>query len=304
MNRLTGIVVAGLGVLVAVLGFTNILPNLGQTGIVLILLGGLLFGLSFVPVPQSIESEPMAFPMTLVSMFFAPTEVFKNLRRHPRFLGVVLVMSVISGVYAFAFFQTLTPERITNHTIDKLSESGWVPADQIPEMRAQTLEANSNPIARTGQAINGFVGMTFLVAFAGFIFWLITMAFGGQINYWQSIAATAYAFFPVTLIQKGLSLLVLYLKEPAEIHPILGQSTLVQDSLNFLIAPSDSPVLYVVLSSFSLLAVYSVWLIATGLKNAGERVSPTTGWAAAIIMWVVGLALGAVSALFFGSFMT
>ena len=304
MNRLTGIIVAVLGVLVAVLGFTKILPNLGATGIYLILLGGLLFGLSFIPMPEAIESEPMSLPEKLLKIFYAPTEVFNNLRRHPRFLGVVLVMSVISGIYTLAFFQRLTPERITNHTMEKIVESGWVPAEQIDKVRQDTLETNANPIARVGQTVNSFVGLVFLVAFLGLVFWLITLAFGGQMNYWQAIAATAYAFFPVTLIQKGLSLLILYLKDPTEIHPILGQSTLVQDSLNFLIAPSESPVLYVLLSSFSLLAIYWLWLQATGLKNTGERVSPTAAWSSAIIIWVVGLGLGVVSALIFGNFMS
>lgn len=304
MNRITGIIVAVLGILVAVLGFTNILPNLGSTGILLVLLGGLLFGLSFIPMPESIESKPMSFPETLVKMFYAPTEVFQNLRRHPRFLGVVLVMSVMSGIFTVAFFQRLTPERITNHTIEKLAESGWVPADQLEKVRADTLETNKNPFARTGQLINSFIGLVFLVAFLGLIFWLITLAFGGQMNYWQGVAATAYAFFPITIIQKGLSLLILYLKDPTEIHPILGQQTLVQDSLNFLIAPSDSPVLYTLLSSISLLTIYFLWLLATGLKNTGERVSPTIAWTSTIIFWVVGLLLGVVASLMFGNFMS
>ncbi len=304
MNRLTGIIVAVLGVLVAILGYTNILPNLGSTGVFLVLLGGLLFGLSFVPKPEAIESEPMSFPETLVKMFYAPTEVFQNLRRHPRFLGVALVIAVILGIYTFAFFERVTPEKITNHTIEKLAESGWVQSEQIETVRKQTLETNASPYARAGQLINGFSGTVFLIAFLSLIFWLITLAFGGQMNFWQGMAATAYAFFPLTFLQKGLSLLILYLKDPSEIHPILGQNTLVQDSLNFLIAPSASPVLYTVLSSFSLLTIYWLWLISTGLKNAGERVSSTTAWTSAIIIWVIGLLLGVVSALVFGNFMS
>lgn len=304
MNRLTGIIIAVSGVLVAVLGFTKILPNLGWTGIFLILLGGLLFGLSFIPMPQALESEPMSLPEKLLKMFYAPTEVFKNLRRYPSFLGVILIMSVISGAYTYAFFQRVTPERITNHTIEKLAESGWVPADQMEKVKQDTLEQNSNPIARVGQSVNSFIGLVFLMAFLGLVFWLITLAFGGQINYFQAIAATAFAFFPITLIQKSLSLLILYLKDPSEIHPILGQTTLLQDSLNFLIAPSASPVLYTLLSSFGLLAIYWIWLQATGLKNTGESVSPTAAWASAILIWVFGLGLGVVLALVFGNFMS
>ena len=77
----------------------------------------------------------MSLPEKLLKMFYAPTEVFNNLRRHPRFLGVVLIMSVISGIYTLAFFQRLTPERITNHTMEKIVESGWVPAEQIEKVK-------------------------------------------------------------------------------------------------------------------------------------------------------------------------
>lgn len=304
MIRIIGIISAVVGILVAVFGFTGILPHLGSTGIILVLFGGLLFGLSFIPKPVAVESAPMSFPETLAKMFFAPTEVFQNLRRFPRFLGVILVMSIISGIYTTAFFYHLTPERIANYQVDKTAESGFAPEEMMPKIRQDTIEAYTNPMARAGQLVNGFVGQVFFIAFVGFMFWLIIMAFGGTINFWQSVSATAYAFFPVILLQKGISTLILFLKDPVDVHPILGQNSLVQDSLNFLIAPSASPVLYTVLSSFSLLAIYSIWLIATGLKNTGERVSPTAAWSASIFLWVAGLSLGAIMAFFFGGFMT
>ena len=46
-------------------------------------------------------------------------------------------------------------------------------------------------------------------------------------NFWQAFAVVAYVSFPLTLIQKLISFLVLYLKAPEDIHPILGQETLV-----------------------------------------------------------------------------
>ncbi len=304
MYRLIGIIIIVLGVLISVLGFTGILPNMGPSGIFLFFTGGLLLGLSFIPRPEAIESEPMSLPESLLKIFYAPAEVFQNLRLHPGFLGVVLLTALISGVYTIAFFERVTPERISNYTVDKIAESGWVQEGQVETIRKETIETNSSPLSRAGQVLNGFSWTIFLAAFLGLVFWLIVMAFGGQINYWQAISATAYAFFPVTLLQKGLSLLILYLKDPSEIHPILGQTTLVQDSLNFLITPASSPVLYTLLSSFSLLAIYSLWLFATGLKNAGENVSATTAWTASVIIWMITLTLGVVSALLLGNFIS
>src|SRR2546430_7391203 len=46
-----------------------------------------------------------------------------------------------------------------------------------------------------------------------------SLAFGGRMHYWQTYAAIAYVTFPATLIQKGISFLILYLKSPDDIHP-------------------------------------------------------------------------------------
>ena len=44
-----------------------------------------------------------------------------------------------------------------------------------------------------------------------------------------------YAAVPIIAIQKLLGLVLLYLKAPDDIHPILGQETLVQDNLGVLV---------------------------------------------------------------------
>jgi hypothetical protein len=101
-----------------------------------------------------------------------------------------------------------------------------------------------------------------------------------------------------------LNTLVLYLKDPAEIHPILGQQSLVQDSLNFLVSSADNPVIYTLLGTFSLLTFYWIALNAIGLKNAGEKVSGTIAWTASISIFVVILFFGLAMALAFPSFIS
>lgn len=295
-----GIISIVLGVAVAVLGFTGILPNLGATGIYMILFGLLMIGLNFVPSPESDESAPMPFLERLAKIFFSPAEVFKSFKSNPRWLGVLLIISILSGIYSIAFFYRLTPEVITNHTVEKLSESGFIQPEQIAVIKKQNMEINSSNLVKAGSFINSFVGFTFLAAFIGAVYMLIILAFGGKINFWQSVSVVAYSIFPVFLIQKSFSLLILFLKEPTEIHPILGQNSLLMDNLSFLITPAQSPVLYTLLASLSLTAFYGVFLAATGLKNAGERVSPTTSWTAAIIVWLIGLTIAVISALLFG----
>ena len=104
-----------LGLIVAVLG----IPKLGlltggiSTGALLALCGFVLFALSFIPLPVIPDAEPpLPFFTKLIGIFFEPSRVFRNLRAHPHWIGAFAVVVVLSVIYAFAFVQRITPERI------------------------------------------------------------------------------------------------------------------------------------------------------------------------------------------------
>jgi len=307
MNRIAGIVVAVIGLSIAVLSIAKIIPSLTVTGVCLILLGGLVIGLSFIDKPDTEGSERMSTASTLGNIFFAPSEVFGNLRRHPRWLVAAIIMSLLSAVYLNAFMYRLTPERVANYAIDKTLQMSMLDDNaraKIEQGRANAIEQNKNPVLRTGQAVNSFVGEVFLYAFLGLVFFLFALAMGGKMNYWQAFAVAVYAFFPVTVIRQILNLILLFIKDPADIHPILGQRSLVQDNLNFLVAPADHPVIFVLLGWVSILWLYWIVLNSMGLKNAGERVSSTAAWAATLTIWAVGLLISLLFAMIFPSFLS
>jgi hypothetical protein len=175
---------------------------------------------------------------------------------------------------------------------------------EIEKGRVDEIERNKNPVFRIGGAVNNFAGLVFGAAFLGLVFWLGVMISGGSINYWQAVSAAAYALFPVSIIRYVLSMIILFIKDPSDIHPILGQSSLAQDNLGFLVSAAENPVLYVLLTSFSLLGFYWIWLNATGLRYAGERVTSGIAWAVTIGVWLVGLVMSVLLALVFPSFMS
>ncbi len=309
MNRLAGIIVAVVGLLLTVLSALKVTAGLTSTGVALLLLGLLMIGLSFIPKPESDETPRMSTAETLAGIFYAPAEVFQNLRRHPRWLVALLVMSVLSAIFLNLFMYRLTSDRVANYAIDKTLEMSMIANNEearkgVEAGRAQALEDNKNPVLRAGQAVNGFVGQVFLYAFLGAIFLVFALVMGGQMNYWQAFSAAVYAGFPIAVIRFVLNSIVLFIKDPIDIHPILGQSTLIQDNLGFLVTPSENPVIFVLLSSFSLLMFYWIWLNSTGLKNAGEKVSSSAAWTATITIFVVMLLLGVISALLFPSFIS
>lgn len=309
MNRLAGIIVAAVGFVVCILGITQVLPGTLSTGVMLILLGGLVIGLSFVDKPDSEGVERMPTGSTLGNIFVSPTEVFQNLRRHPRWLVAVLIMSILSAAYTNLFLARLTPERVANFTVDKTLEIPMVAGNedarkQVEAGRADAIDGFKNPVRKAAGAVSGFAGAVFGYAFLALIFFLFALAMGGKLGWWQAFAATVYAAFPFSVIRSVLNTIILFIKDPTDVHPILGQSSLIQDNLNFLVASKDNPVIYSFLSGFSLLGIYWIWLNSTGLKNTGEKMSGTIAWTSSITVYALMVLLGMALALFFPSFIS
>jgi len=307
MNRIAGIALAAIGLIVAVLSIVKLIPNLTATGVILIVLGGLVIGLSFINKPDPEDVDRMSTPSTLGNIFISPTEVFQNLRRHPRWLVALLIMSILSTAYANLFLYRLTPERVTNFAIDKTLEMPIMndaAKEQVEAGRQKAIDDAKSPILRVGNAVNVFAGSVFGYAFLALIFFIFGMAMGGKINFWQAFSAAIYASFPVAVIRFVLNTTVLFLKDPDEIHPILGQQTLIQDNLNFLVAPSEHPVIFTLLGSFSILFFYWLWMNATGLKAAGERITGTIAWSAAITIFALIVFFGVAMSALFPSFIS
>ncbi len=307
MNRLAGIVTAAIGFVVCILSIVGIIPGLTGAGVALLFVGGLVIGLSFIDKPTDPAVERMSTGSTLANIFFSPSDVFRNLKSHPRWLVALLVMSILGSAYSILFHYRLTPERVVNYTVDKTLEMPMMndqAREQIEKGRAEAIAQAKSPVRQAGTAVGSFAGAMFGYAFLALIFFLIVMAMGGKLGWWQAFAATVYAAFPFSVIRSLLNTVILFIRDPADIHPILGQSTLIQDNLNFLVTAKEHPVIFVLLGSLSLLGFYWMWLNATGLKNAGEKVSGTAAWGASIAIYGLMVLLGMAAALLFPGFIS
>jgi len=296
-----------LGLLVAVAGILKFLPGGIGTGAAFAFWGILLFALSFIPLPpaRGDEEPPMSGVQKVLGIFYEPTRVFRNLRSHPYWLAAFLVIGITNLVYSTAFVQRLTPERIVDFTFEKLESSPIKPPPEAMEVaKADALQQAKQPIQRVQTAAKSFVGIFVFACFLATICFLGVLAFGGKINFWQAFAAMLFAFLPIEVITKLLSLVVLFIKSPEDVHPLLGAQTLVQDNLGVLFLPADHPVLYVLGTSIGVLSFYGLWLRAKGLANAGTKVSSSAGWGVSITLWVLALILGMILAMLFPSFMS
>jgi hypothetical protein len=304
MRRLVGIIIFVIGVLLLVLGATKVLPGAASPGAFGCLVGIVIFGLSFIrrPEPAADAPPPLSPAERVTGVFYEPARIFANLHFHPRWLAAFLVIAVASAIYHVAFRQRLGPEVIALAPIEKTIESGFIPADQVERVKEQALETARSPVSRITSPLTEIGGIFLFLCFLAAIFLLLAMIFGGRLTYWQALCVATYASLPPMVIDKLLSLVLLYIKAPEDIDALKGQRGLVRADLGILFSPAEHPYLYVFGSMIGLLTLYGLWLEATGLRHAGEKISSASAWTIALLLWLVGLVLALIAAALFPAF--
>ena len=300
------LIVVGLIVLVG--GFANLIAGGKTTGAAIAFLGVLLMAFSFIPLPVvGAEEGPLSFFDKVTGIFYEPSRVFRSLRAYPHWFGAFAIIAVLALIYSFAFVQRVTPERIVDHTITKLSEMGppfAPPPEALEKLKTDQLQSLKSPVERIGTAARQVVGIFVVSAFAAALALLGILAFGGRINFWQALAVTFYAALPVMIIQKVLGLVILYLKTPDDIHPVLNQETTLQDNLGILFSPADHPILFVIASFIGLTSFYWLWLRAKGLHFGATRVGKGAAWGVSITLWLLLLFFVTVVTAIFPTFIS
>ena len=314
MKLIAGIMLLVLGVALVVSSFVSpSLAPLRAPGGALIFLGLAGVGLSFVK-PPNLDEPPatsMSLAGRLTGIFFEPSTVFQSLRVHPRWVAAVLVTGLAVGVYQFEFVQRVTPEVIAKTMSDKTIETAEsftqqpLPAEQKTLMREQQLASFKSPAGRAAQFLNAFAFTAIAALIFGGLYTLLTLAFGGKMNFWQGVAVAAHAGLPVALISSLLNLIVLFIKPLDDISPVKGLNGLATTDLgSLLINPAAHPVLYTALGAVGIFGLYSLWLTATGLKNGGTKVSNGAAWGIALTLFIIGALLKIGLAALFPSFIS
>ena len=296
------------GLIVLVGGIAKFIPGGLFTGVAVTFLGVLLMAFSFIPLPEvGTEEQPLSFFDKVTGIFYEPSRVFRSLRAHPHWFGAFAIIAVLTLIYSFAFVRRVTPERMIDHRFTKLAEMGppfAPPPEALEKMKTEQLQALKGPIERIGTAATQVVGIFVLSSFGAALALLGILAFGGRINFWQALAVTFYAALPVVVIQKVLGLVILYLKTPDDIHPVLNQETTLQDNLGILFSPGDHPVLFVIASFIGLTSFYWLWLRAKGLHFGATRVGKGAAWGVSITLWLLLLFFVSVITAIFPTFIS
>jgi hypothetical protein len=250
------------------------------------------------PPPEKIapaEKPEMSEVGTLLNVFMEPGRTFEDLRKKPRFILGIVLISILASAMSFALYQKMGEDGIRRAINEQFDRSPQA-ASMQPEQRQTML--NFNMALQKYMPIVIFVMVPIAMFVIGLFYFLGAKAFGGNGGFLHAVSVVVYSSIPPTVFMTIAGLIVLVVKSADEIDLTAAQrGGLVQANPTMFIDGKAQPVLAAILSSVDVFQIWGWILAAIGLRITNKL---STGSAAAIVIIfaLIGLLLKVVGAFF------
>jgi hypothetical protein len=216
----------------------------------------------------------------LQGVFFEPQATFEEVDRRPNWLLPLLAMIIISIAAASLVVNTIGLENIVRGQIEANSRVQQMP----PEQREQIVEqAVNSPLTSVMMYVGPILGPIIIVLVVAGLLMLASTLTGGQATFKKVFSVNSHVFFFSYVVASVLSVVVVLLSpDPAEIDIQNPVAT----NLGFLVARTESPALYSLLSSIDLVSFYTIYLLGLGLAVVNRK--PVRSMLlTVVVLWVV-----------------
>ena len=230
--------------------------------------------------------EEMSTAETLTGIFFEPSRTFEALRTRPRFLVAGLILLALACIVTAILYTRVDMGQYIRDRIDRSPNAAQI-TEQQKEMQVK--------IGKSFGAAAIPLAVPIIIAGGAALYLLLTMAFGGSINYKKSLAVWTYSSLPPSVLGAIIAILVLFLKSPDSIDP----EHMVATNPAALLSEDASKVLVAVLSQLDLLRFFGMFLAALGLRKVA-KLSSGQAWGVVLTLFIIGALLRIGSAAIFG----
>jgi hypothetical protein len=230
------------------------------------------------------EMEPQPAGMSeigrLTGVFFEPKKAFADIAQRPRWFIPLLLVILTAMAYITAVGQHIGWATIIRHQFETNKQMQQMPAEQ----REQAMN-----IGLKIAPISGYVGVAvFVPVFYVLMAGLLTLVAGGimsaGVKFKQVFAIVCYSGMPGILFSL-LAIVVVFLKNPDDFNM---ENPLAFNPGAFMDPSAGSKFVYSFASSFDLFQIWSLLLMATGLKvAAGKKLSFGGALFAVFLPWLV-----------------
>jgi hypothetical protein len=238
----------------------------------------------------AIELEPQPSGMgefsRLIGVFFEPKKTFEDIARRPTFLLPMLLVIVCSLAFTVTLSQKIGWERIITQQMSQSSRTAEMP----PEQRQQAIEFGMK-IASVMAYAGPIVGVPlYYVISSAVLLGIVAGIMSAGVKFKQVLAAMAWASLP-GLLASVLGIVVMFTKNPDDFNI---NNPIAFNPGAFMDPQSSSKFVYSLASSFDVFVIWTILLIATGLKAAAGKKLSFGGALFAVVLpwaiWIVGRA--------------
>jgi len=215
----------------------------------------------------------------ITGVFFDPKKTFEDIAKRPTWIvPLVLIMIAVLAV-SMTMMQHIGAERIVRHGMEASSRA----QQMTPEQREQAVAMGVKFASIMGYVFIVIVPVIYVIMAAV----LLGMASGilsAGIRFKQVFAVVCYASL-TGVIQSILTIVVICLKNPDEFN---SQNPLAFNPAAFMDPGTSSKFLYSLATSLDLFYIWTILLMAVGLKAAaGKKLSFGSALFAVVLPWAV-----------------
>ena len=218
------------------------------------------------PPPEKIapvEQPEMSEVGSILNVFMEPGRTFEDLRKKPRFILGLILVSLIASVTVFALYQKMGEDgirRAINEQFDKNPQAASMPPEQKQSM------VNVNMTIQKYMPLMVLVIVPIAMFVIGLFYFLGAKAFGGNGGFLHAVSVVVYSSIPPSVVGGIASLIVLAIKSADDIDLTAAQrGGLVQANPTMFIDGKAQPVLAAILSSVDVFQIWGWILAAIGL---------------------------------------
>jgi hypothetical protein len=214
----------------------------------------------------AVEPEPagMGEFSRLTGVFFEPGKTFADIAERPNFWVPLILMMVASIAFTTTISQRIGWDRVVRQQIESRMARM---TDQQREAVTKTMDMQVR-IASISGYVGGVIGVPlYYLIVGGILLGIVRGIMSAPVRFKQAFAIMCYASLP-GLVFTVLAIAVMFLKNPDDFNL---QNPLVFNPGAFMDPQSTSKFLHSVASSLDLFTIWTILLLAVGLKAAGGK---------------------------------
>jgi hypothetical protein len=237
------------------------------------------------PVPQ-----PLGEFSRILGVFIAPKSTFPDIARRPRWWIPMILLGIMATVVAGAYGRHVGWERMIRQTMERNPRMEQLSVQQ----REQAIDTATKVASIAGYAAGISGALSMLIVSAVLIF-LFNVLMSADMKFPSMMGIVGYSFLP-TLVSSGLTLLVMFMKDPEDFD--------IQRPLAFNLGaflPDGSPRWALVAGgSLDLFSFWIIALLAIGISSSVRRISFGKAFVTILFPWALVVILRVAQTVAFG----